>query len=492
MKSNRFALVAAALTLVLASCNGGAPPTPVPPAPQATGYGSTPPPQTTSANTVGGASQRFLTEMDVSAEWWTLFHSAELNKLIGEALAANPDITAAQAALRNARELYFAQRASAYPNASAQFSISRQQLPTYYSAPITCCSSEYIYGVHTLSLDVGYTPDVFGNLRYQTLSAKAAAEFQRWQVEETYLSLTANVVATAILIAGIQAQIDADNRLIAINRELLNLTIANRRYGQLTELDIANQESALRAAEAAVPPLVKQLDQAKDMMARLVGRTPGNGPASAFTLRELHLPEDLPLTLPSKLIMQRPDVAATEANLAQASADVGVAYTNRLPNLSIDAQIATQSLSLGTLFGPGTLLTMLTGAISQTLYDHGTLKHRESAAVAAYDQAAAQYIGAVLTAIQNVADSVAAISTDADTLRAAALSDAAAQHAFDLTRAQARYGQVSTLEILTAEQAYQTAELALVQAQATRFSDTAALFVALGGGWWNRSETSAQ
>jgi NodT family efflux transporter outer membrane factor (OMF) lipoprotein len=404
-------------------------------------------------------------------------------------MRANPDIAAAQAALRNARETYYAQRASAYPSAQGSFGVSRQQLPTYYAPPLNSSNTEYVYGVHTLSLDVAYTPDVFGNLRYQTASAKAAAGMQQYEAEATYLTLTSNVVVAAIAIASLREQIDAAKRIVAIEQRLLDLTIAQKKFGQVSGIDVLTQDAALRSSEQTLPPLEKQLAQTRDQLARLVGRTPNDAPIAQFDFSSLHLPEDLPLSLPSKLIFQRPDIAAASANLEQAGDAVGVAYTNRLPNFSITAQTATQALSLGGLFGAGTFLSTLTAQVAATVYDQGTLKHREAAAVAAYDQAAAQYKGAILSGLQNVADSLAALSHDADALRAAALADKTAARALRITRAQRELGAVSQLGVLNAEQTYRQAELALVQAQAARYADTAALFAALGGGWWNRKDT---
>jgi NodT family efflux transporter outer membrane factor (OMF) lipoprotein len=484
------ALVLAGLfSLSLAACNHPLPPaTPVPPAPTATGYGPLPP-QTDSIDAAGGAAQRFLIGMDVPGQWWTLFHSDQLNVLIAEAMDHNPDVSAAQAALRSARELYQAQRSSAYPSAQGSFGVTRQQSPAFYSPPLN--GPDYAYTVHTASVDVAYTPDVFGNLRYQTASAAAAAQEQRLAAEATYLTLTSSVVATVIEIASLHAQIDATNRIVALDTNVLALTEAQRKQGQLTNLDVDTQEAVVLAAQQTLPGLQKQLSEQRDLLARLVGRAPGDTPDDApFDLASLHLPEDLPLSLPSQLIVQRPDIAQTTANLQQAGAEVGVAYTNRLPNFAITAQTATQALALGGLFGAGSLLSVLTAQVTTTFYDHGTLKHRETAAVAAYDQAAAQYTGAILSGLQNVADTLAALTTDAAALRAAVLSERAAERALQLTRTQRRYGQVSGVATLNAEQTYQQARLTLVQAQASRFSDTAALFAALGGGWWNRNDTA--
>jgi outer membrane protein TolC len=252
------------------------------------------------------------------------------------------------------------------------------------------------------------------------------------------------------------------------------------------------QEAALRATEATLPALDKQLVQDRDALARFVGRAPDNDPAAAFDLASLHLPAELPASLPSQLIFHRPDIAAARANVIGAGTEVGVTYTNRLPNFSITAQTATQALSLGGLFGAGSLLSTLTAAAATTFYDHGALKHREASAIAAYDQAAAQYQGTILSGLQNVADSLQALRTDADALRAAQRSDETAAHALRITEYQKQYGEVSALVTLNAEQTYEQAELNLVGAEASRFTDTAALFQALGGGWWNRNETSPQ
>ena len=482
-------VLAAAALMALAACKDPQPPaTPVPPAPTATGYGALPP-QTASAPVPGGAAQRFISGMDVPGQWWTLFHSARLNALIDDAIAHNPDVPAAQAALRSARENFYAQRASAYPVAQGSASIARQQTPTYYSPPLNTATQVYIYGVHTISLDVAYTPDVFGNLRYQTLATAVGIDIQRYQTEATYLTLTTNVATTAFTAALLRAQIETDNRIIAINRKLLDLTRAQRTYAQADGTDVLAQEAALRAAEAAIPPLAKQLAQTRDELARLVGRSPDAAPDASFDLDALHLPDELPLSLPANLIEQRPDIAAALATLRQQSAQVGVAYTNRLPNFSITSQTATQALSLGTLFGAGTFLESLTAQVTQTFYDHGTLKHREAAAIADYDQAAATYVGTVLSGLQNVADALAALKSDADALQTAYQADRAANEALTLVRAQLQNAQVSSLIVLNAEQTYEQAELNLVQARANRYMDTVALFQALGGGWWNRTET---
>jgi NodT family efflux transporter outer membrane factor (OMF) lipoprotein len=432
------------------------------------------------------AQEQFVPGLDVPGQWWELYHSPALNALIDEALRANPDVAAAQASLRSAREAYYAQRASAWPVVSGTLSLQRTGIPTYYAPPLMP-TDQYTYGVNTAALNVAYTPDVFGNLRYQTLSAKAAALVTQDQTEATYLTLTSNVVVAAITAASLRDQIVATQRVIAVESEILDITKAQKTYAQAATLDVLNQETVLRQAEQTLPPLEKALDQTRDSLARLLGRTPDNPPPE-IPLSSLQLPTQLPASLPANLLDHRPDIAAASASLEQAAANLGVATTDRLPSIAITGQLGTQALTVGGLFGPGTMLWSLGAAIAQTLFDHGTLKHKQLAAKAAYDQAAATYKSTVLSGYQNVADSIAAVKRDSDTLVAADRANTVARAAFDITRAQGQFGQVAQSAVLTAEQNYQNAQVTLLSARAAQYTDTAALFTALGGGWWNRQD----
>jgi NodT family efflux transporter outer membrane factor (OMF) lipoprotein len=425
---------------------------------------------------------------DVPGEWWQLFHSPQLNALIDEALKANPDVDAAQAALRAAREAYYAQRASAWPVVSGNAGVQRTGIPTYYAPPLNTPATQYTYGVNTASLSVAYTPDVFGNLRYQSLSAQAAAEVARYQTEATYLTLTSNLVIAVLSAASIHAQIDATQHAIAVDRKLLEITKAQKQNAFAATLDVLNQESVLRQAEQTLPPLQKSLDQTHDAIARLLGRSPENAPPD-IPLGDFTLPANLPSSIPANLMDKRPDVAAASANLAQAAADLGVATTNRLPTIAITGALGTQALTIGGLFGPGTMLWSLGAALAGTIFDHGALKHKQAAAKAAYDQAAAQYKGTVLSGYQNVADSIVAVQRDADALTAADRADRVANDALGITRAQGDLGQVADPAVLTAEQSYLSAEVSLASARGQQYTDAAALFTALGGGWWNRQDT---
>jgi NodT family efflux transporter outer membrane factor (OMF) lipoprotein len=220
----------------------------------------------------------------------------------------------------------------------------------------------------------------------------------------------------------------------------------------------------------------------------LAGRYPSEAPAAQFDLAALQLPQDVPVSLPSSLVEQRPDIRAAEAQLHAASAQIGVAVANRLPQIALSANAGVTATTLGQLVTPGAGFWSVAGNLAQTIFDAGTLRHRQRAAEAGFDQAAADYRQTVLTAFQNVADALRAIESDADTLKASAAAERAAAKSLDIARHQLALGAVNYLALLNAEATYQQARIALVAAQAARFADTAALFQALGGGWWNRDD----
>jgi NodT family efflux transporter outer membrane factor (OMF) lipoprotein len=304
----------------------------------------------------------------------------------------------------------------------------------------------------------------------------------------TYTTLTSNVVVTAIQEASVARQIEAIRQLVEANGKMVEILGAQQARGYASGLDLAAQKAQLAQAEAMLPPLLKQADQLHDLMAALTGRFPSQVPADNFDLAGLQLPQDLPLSLPSQIVEQRPDVLQAEADLHAASADIGIAVADRLPNLTLTANAGSTALELGQLFAPGTGFWSIGADLAAPIFEGGTLLHKERGAREAYKQAAAQYRSTVLAAFQNVADTLNALERDADALKAAAAADEAAKTTLDLTERQEKDGYASDLALFTAAQNYQQVRVALVQAQAARFADTAALFQALGGGWWKHSE----
>jgi NodT family efflux transporter outer membrane factor (OMF) lipoprotein len=447
------------------------------------------PAQTASVEVKGGEVQRFVQDMDIPGQWWTLFHSKPLNDLIEQALKGNPDLEVAQAVLRVAWENVYAQRGAFFPSIDANFNTTRQSISNELSSPLADGSN--IFSLHTAQVSVAYVPDVFGGTRRQVESLKAQANWQRFQLEATYLTLTSNVVAAAVQEAALRGQIAATKRIIDIQSQSLELLQRQYEFGQIASGDVVAQEAALAQVQATLPPLEKQLAQQRDLLARLVGRFPSETLTGEFELSSLQLPQELPVSLPSKLVAQRPDVRSAEEQWHAACAEIGVSIANRLPNITLSANAGSSATAISQLFTSGTGFWTLNANLTQPIFQGGTLLHRQRAAEAAYDQAAAQYRSVLLTAFQNVADTLHAIQSDSDTMKAAVAAERAAAKSLAIARTQLELGQISYLALLNAEQTYQQAMINVVQALANRYADTAALFQALGGGWWNRSDIPA-
>jgi NodT family efflux transporter outer membrane factor (OMF) lipoprotein len=427
------------------------------------------------------------------------------------ALRANPSIASAKAALRQAQELTYAQQGYYLPTVGGSYNVERQQLagnlggnspgiqgngtviqtyqnpngPAPYNGPVT-------YTFHTAQLTVGYALDVFGSNRRQVESLDAQASAQRCELDAAYLTLASNVVAAAIQEASTRAQIAATEKVIAANLESLEVLRNQLRLGYAAGLDVAAQEAALAQAQQTLPPLQKQLEQTRDLMRALVGNLPDQDIDAKFELSSLHLPRDLPLSLPSEIIKQRPDIRAAEEQLRSANAQLGAAIASRLPQFSLSGAYGGTASKFSQMFTSGGPFWNLTGNVDQTIFAGGTLLHRQRAAEQALVQAAAQYRTTVIGAFQDVADTLHALECDADSFKAAAAAERAARGSLDLATSQYHAGYINTLALLSFELNYQQAEINRAQALSNRLVDTAALFQALGGGWWNHVDSNGQ
>ena len=477
-----------AMGLLLAACAVG-PDFHRPAAPEVDGYTpETPANPEATANANGGAGQRFESGQDLQGEWWTLFHSAPLDQLVQRALKANPDIDAAQAALRQARENVYVGEGALFPTASASFQPERERLSgASFGAP----NLSPTFSLVTAQLSVSYAPDVFGGTRRQIESLRAQAEYQRFELEATYLTLTSNLVVAAINEASLRGQITATEEIIKAEADQLDVVRQQLAAGGASRADLLSQQATLAQSRATLPPLRKQLAQQRDQLTALVGSFPSQELDASFDLAGLTLPVDLPLSLPSQLVEQRPDVRAAEAQFHAASANLGVAIANQLPQFSIGGTLGTTAVGFTNLFTPATGVWSILGGVTQTLFDAGTLLHKKRAAAAALEQAAAQYRSTVIKAFQNVADALRALQFDADTLHEQAAAEKSASDSLALSRVQYQAGAISYLTLLNADRTWQQARISLVQAEAARFADTAALFQALGGGWWHRTDVAA-
>jgi NodT family efflux transporter outer membrane factor (OMF) lipoprotein len=425
-------------------------------------------------------SQTFVIGPNPPADWWREFGSSEIDAMVEQALQANPTVQSAEATLRQSLENVAAQRGSYFPTVQGQFSATRNRDAVQVLSP-TLTSGAATYALYTPQLTISFVPDLFGADRRQVESLQAQADASRDEYDAAYLSLIANVVSSAIQEAGLRAQIEATEQVISLERESLEVMRHQLELGSIAEADMLAQDAALAQIEATLPPLQKSLDQQHDMLAVLTGQLPSEAPLDSVQLDQLTLPTQIPLGVPSRLVERRPDVRAAEAQLHAATAAVGVAIANMLPQITLSGSIGNVATQTGQIFSGMTEFWTAGASLSQTLFAGGTLYHRERAARAALDIAGAQYRLAVLTAFQNVADALRTLAADADALRAQQRAYDAAAASLAIARQQFTLGAVGYLALLNAQQTYQQAVIGRAQALMNRYADTAALYQALGG-----------
>jgi NodT family efflux transporter outer membrane factor (OMF) lipoprotein len=439
----------------------------------------------------GVDAQKFVADLDIPGQWWTLFQSTELNGLIDHALANSPTLEAAQAALRQANEQVAAERGSLLPSVTGSVGSQRQKA-SGAAFGIPGFPSSYFYNLQTAQVSVAYTLDAFGGVRRQVEALQAQADYQRFALEASYLTLTSNIVTGVVNEASLRAQIAANEDIVRSQQRQLDITQARFKAGGTSRADVLQQQAALQTTLATLPALRSQLAQQRNQLAAYAGTLPADYTGAEFKLDSVKLPLELPISLPSKLVEQRPDVREYSALLHQATAQVGVATANMLPQITLTGSFGQEAASWAHIFDASSNVWSLIGSLSQPIFKGGQLVHQRRAAVAAAQEAAANYRATVITAFQNVADSLYALQGDADVLAAQSAAERSAADSLSLVQAQYKSGGANYLQVLTAEQTYQSAAIALVKARAQRYSDTAALFQALGGGWWNRTDTDGK
>jgi len=477
-------LTIAATAALLVACAVG-PDYRAPDAPAVSLYTEKPQPDRTEAAPVrGGEAQRFEVGARISAEWWTLFGSPELDKLMRSALAGHPTLAAAQAALRQTEENLNAQYAVLYPSVDASLSARRQRISGASFGNPAIPSN--LFNLYNASVNVSYAIDTAGGARRELEALQAGVDFQRFQLEATYLSLTANVATTAFREASLREQIRATREIADSQERQARLVEKQFELGALSRADVLAQRAQLAQTRANLPPLEKALAQTRNQLAVLIGRFPGEAGLPQLDLSAFQLPQNLPLSLPSDLVRQRPDIRAAETVLRQTNARIGVAQALMFPQLTLGGSYGTAATSASNLFDPGTYIWNIGASLLQPIFHAGQLQARKRGAQAAYDQAFAQYRQTVLGAFQNVADVLYALEFDAVALKAQAEAEAAARESLDMTNKQLQFGSANYLALFNAQRQYEQAKIGLVQAQAARYADTAALFQALGGGWWQR------
>ncbi|HEX5960480.1 MAG TPA: efflux transporter outer membrane subunit [Rhodanobacteraceae bacterium] len=461
-----------------------------PAAPQVDRYTTTPLPESTvSANTVGGDAQRFLAGGQVPQRWWTTFGNPELDRRVQQALQHSPSIAAAEAALRQAEETAKAGRGSLLPSLDANAGATRGResgIQTGTGNPLGP------YTVYNAGVSVGYVFDVFGGVRRGIEAQQAQADVQRAQLDAAHLMLATNVVTASLQEASLREQVKATREIVESLRQELDIAQKQQAIGAKSLSDTLAVRSQLAATEATLPTLEKQLAATRNQLATYLGVTPAQLKLQPLTLADVTLPADIPVSLPSTLVAQRPDIRAASAQLHAATAAVGVATADMLPRLTLNGNYSSQALTTSGLFAAGTGGWSLALGLLQPLFHGGQLLHQKRAAKAGMDAALANWQQTVLVAFQNVADSLQALDYDAQSLKAQSTAEQDAEKLLSLTRSQYRVGAVGYLTLLSAQRQYQQARIAAIAARSARLADTAALYAALGGGWGDGAEVAAK
>ncbi len=442
------------------------------------------PPRFTEQALPAATDQALAQGADVDGAWWRAFRSPKLTALVDLALRQNPSLEAAQQTLHQAQEVTLAQEGSFLPSLSGQ--LSRQRLRES-GAQLGVPGITEQFSLYSAQLNVSYTFDVWGLNRRSVQSDEARAAYQRFELEAAANMLAANTASAVINAAALAAEIRAEQALVAAEQRLLATVQSQFQLGAATGTDVATQESQLAQTQALVVPLQTQLAQTRDQISAYIGRVPAEAELPEFALQDFTLPGTLPVSLPSSLVAQRPDIRAAEAQLQQATADLGVAIANRLPQITLTGSLGSSPASFYQLFTPGTGAYALTNQLLAPIFSGGALLHQQRAAAAALKSAAASYKNVVVTAFQNVADVLTQVVDDRSALTANENAERAAARSLSLAETQYQAGSVAYLTVLTSQSQYQSAVINLIRAQAARYTDSVALFTALGGGWWNRT-----
>ncbi len=444
--------------------------------PESAGYSEKALPQHLKATDNGaGDAQNLVSGRDIPGDWWKVFGSTALSNLIASAIETNPDVEAAKAAMRQAQENARAGRSAWFPSATAKTSVDR----IGFSADALGLNYSDVFTLNTGQVNISYPLDFSIMRRLEVVDAQS--QYQRFQLEAAYVTLSSNAVVTAIQEASLRAQIDATQSLIATKRRILQLLERQFALGGAAVADVLAQKSSVTQSETNLPQLRSSLEQQRTLLRTLAGKFPSEPLAEQFSFSDLRLPDELPVSLPSSLVEQRPDIRSAEAQLRAASAQVGIAISNMLPQISLSS--AYGRISLTNIAFPFWDLGV---SLSLPVFDGGKRLHERRAADAGLEAAAARYRSTVLNAFRNVADTLQALESDAESVAAQRSVERVAAASFAVAEKQYRAGSSSFLTLLNAQSSMEQAKIGLIQAEARRLTNTAALYQALGGGWWNR------
>jgi NodT family efflux transporter outer membrane factor (OMF) lipoprotein len=427
-----------------------------------------------------GKAQRFERGARIIPEWWSLFNSPKLNAVVNDAIANNQSLQAAQASLRQSQENLRAGYGIFFPQLDASADATRQK---FSPARFGSSTPSSIFNVFTLSATVSYALDIFGGERRAVESLGAQVDFQRYMALGTYIALSGNVVNAVVAQAAYSDQIKATEEIINFQRDQIKITEAQAQAGLIPYANLLSLQSQVEAFESTLPPLRQKLSQTEHLLATLAGRSPAEWVPVEINMADIMLPIALPVTLPSDLVRQRPDILAAEAQLHSASAEIGVATAALFPSFTLNGSYGSQSSSTKDILKSGSGIWSLGANISQPLFHGGTLWYKRKAALEGYQQSLAIYRQTVLSAFAQVADTLRALEHDAELTQAQSKALSASEEALRLILANFQAGTATYVQVLIANGQYQQAKIGYLQSQAQRYQDTVALFVSLGGGW---------
>ena len=472
-------LVSVALASLRVGCAVG-PDFQAPAAPEASAYtAASAPARTASAPTALGGAQQFEVAADPGAQWWSRLGSSRLDAWIEQALRANPSLASAQATLRQAQEVHAARAGSTlYPVVGASVGAQRQRLSP---SALGQGGATREFNLFNGGIGVQYQPDLSGGNRRALEALAARIDYRRYELDGVRLQLATRIATTAISRARLAGQFAATQALVDAQDEQVELTRQRLRLGHAAPDELLALQAQVEQTRAGLPLLRKQLEQSEHLLAVLAGQAPALAQVPDFRLDDFDLPAELPVVLPSALVRRRPDIQAAEALLHAATAEYGVAVAKLYPQLDLSANLASQALSAGALFGSGSAVWGVLAQLTQPLFNLG-LPAEKRAALAALDAAAANYQGVVLEALRDVADALRALQHDAEALAVLAAADKAARGALESVERQYALGAAGYIQLLVATQQAQNSRISLIAAQAQRLADSAALFQAMGGG----------
>lgn len=433
--------------------------------------------ETLSAPVHGGETQQYVYGATAPQEWWRQFNSPVIDSLVDRAFKESPRVEAVRAALRAAQENVNAERAGFWPEISGSLGTSRQKVSG--ASDGLPADQSFSYSLSTASVNVSYDFDLFGKKQRGVEAREASRNSQYNEVEAAYQTLAANVVTAAIAQASVAAQIEVTDDLITSAREQLNITSKLYSLGGVDLSDVNTAEANLAELESSRSSLKQQLRSIHSELAVYVGEFPTEFGEPTIALDSLNLPRQIPVILPSSLLEGRPDIREAESRVHEASAKIGVATADMLPNINITASAGGAADTFSNLLETG--VYSLAANVLQPIFEGGALRARRQAAVDVYNEALANYRQTALLAFKNVGDTLDSLDTDAERLLAESKARSASDQTLRVLKARYVLGDVSALEVFTAEQLYQKASIRYIQALASRYVDTTALFLALGG-----------